>query len=136
MIVERNPRSDLPNIDKKKFLVPSDLSGELGVGTSGPGPCYTKIVILSTQGPCSGLFPADCLEACCVLICEVSYICVLSSSSILPPPPSCFLSYPPSLSCLSVVSQLQFIIRRRISLPAEKAMFFFVGKGVLMTNRC
>lgn len=58
VIVEKNPRSDLPNIDKKKFLVPGDLS----------------------------------------------------------------------------VSQLQFIIRRRISLPAEKAMFFFVGKGVLMTN--
>ena len=27
VIVEKNPRSDLPNIDKKKFLVPGDLSG-------------------------------------------------------------------------------------------------------------
>ena len=50
-----------------------------------------------------------------------------------PPPCSLLLPLP---SCLATVSQLQFIIRRRISLPAEKAMFFFVGKGVLMTNRC
>jgi GABA(A) receptor-associated protein len=26
VIVERSPRSDLPNIDKKKFLVPNDLT--------------------------------------------------------------------------------------------------------------
>jgi GABA(A) receptor-associated protein len=29
VIVEKVPKSSIPDIDKKKFLVPADLSGEL-----------------------------------------------------------------------------------------------------------
>ena len=49
-----------------------------------------------------------------------------------------FLSDQPSSSlpllCFSVVAQFMYIIRRRINLPSEKAMFLFVNK-VLPTTR-
>ena len=31
VIVEKVPKSSIPDIDKKKFLVPADLSGEMAI---------------------------------------------------------------------------------------------------------
>lgn len=76
--MEKVPRSTIPDIDKKKFLVPADLSGK--------PPRYTF-----------------------QLLCDV-------------------------VNWVYLVAQFMYIVRRRISLPSEKAMFLFVNK-VLPTTR-
>ena len=87
VIVEKVPKSAIPDIDKKKFLVPADLSGKYEI---------TKLLYNSTQ-----LFNV-----------------FFPFFSVRPPP----------------VAQFMYIVRRRISLPSEKAMFLFVNK-VLPTTR-
>ena len=76
--MEKVPRSTIPDIDKKKFLVPADLSGK--------PPRYTFQLLFDV----------------------VNWVCL--------------------------VAQFMYIVRRRISLPSEKAMFLFVNK-VLPTTR-
>lgn len=44
MIVEKVPKSTIPDIDKKKFLVPADLSGEWSVK------CENKYMYIQVSG--------------------------------------------------------------------------------------
>ena len=76
--MEKVPRSTIPDIDKKKFLVPADLSGK--------PPRYTFQLLFDV------------------------------------------------VNWVYLVAQFMYIVRRRISLPSEKAMFLFVNK-VLPTTR-
>ena len=110
MICEKDSRSDIPAVDKRKYLIPMDLT----VG----------------QVRDCGL-PAWLCSVCRVLLC---YFLALSAHVHRPPappppplpPPSCFGPRP--------AAQFVYVIRKRISIPSDKAIFIFVNNTLPPTS--
>jgi GABA(A) receptor-associated protein len=88
VIVEKASGGDIPDIDKKKYLVPTDLTGE-------------KI---------QAFLPFRLLNIC-----------------------ACHFSYESLTMILCAVGQFVHVIRKRIKLTPEKAIFIFVN-NVLPPN--
>jgi hypothetical protein len=104
VIVEKAPKARIGDLDKKKYLVPSDLTGE---GLT----CGARFFLWV------GL-PTLWEEAS---------------------PGSCSLEAPTtSVTCLHLlflaVGQFYFLIRKRIHLRAEDALFFFVNNVIPPTS--
>ena len=90
MIVEKAPKARIGDLDKKKYLVPSDLTGITMAGGGGAHFGVTDAHLGVTDPP------------------------------LLPPPPP--------------VGQFYFLIRKRIHLRAEDALFFFVNNVIPPTS--
>lgn len=103
MIVEKAPKARIGDLDKKKYLVPSDLTG-------------------------------GCLSHVHIPLC--GWACQLCGRRF---PGSCFLEAPmTSVTFLHLlvlaVGQFYFLIRKRIHLRAEDALFFFVNNVIPPTS--
>uniref|UniRef100_A0A8C0K8M4 GABA type A receptor-associated protein n=1 Tax=Canis lupus dingo TaxID=286419 RepID=A0A8C0K8M4_CANLU len=106
VIVEKAPKARIGDLDKKKYLVPSDLTG--GNLTQDPG-------LLPVRGG------AVSVGKCCLPV-----VTALLRPFLIP----VTLSYLVSLA----VGQFYFLIRKRIHLRAEDALFFFVNNVIPPTS--
>ena len=91
MICEKDPRSDIPPVDKRKYLIPMDL-------VSRPA-CDVPAAQASTRSPatCAPRMRRDGLRVTLLLL------------------------------CTQTVGQFVYVIRKRINIPSDKAIFIFVN---------
>lgn len=93
IIVERAARSRAPDLDKKKYLVPSDLTGENMAFKTKKGITCTRFNIIQN-------IPLHLIPDLLLIV------------------------------FLFAVGQLCFLIRQRVSLRPEEALFFFVNNSL------